>query len=274
MAKSDIHTLIQRWKKEGKGQGYGENYQPWFTAKQVSSRGNTYRPNGIKTRREHLFLSDWEYFYFLLLDWSDNIIEIREQYPLLELEETLEIAKNLNVDHPMDPRKNDLKVITTDFLITFCDGTEYAISIKPYKLLTDRELEKMEIERLYWEKRGVCWELVTDKDISVVYAKNIEFVHSTYNLKDYQISQSTILKVKKLMQPMLIKGITKLTDITNLVDDRLGLSPGNSLTIARHLIITKQWIVDMSQPLDPNKPLLIKRFALEDRGESEIKYAN
>ncbi|WP_159884811.1 hypothetical protein [Paenibacillus puerhi] len=45
---SSIQSLIKRWIKEGKGQGSGVKYKPWFTAKQVSSRGRTFRPKGIK----------------------------------------------------------------------------------------------------------------------------------------------------------------------------------------------------------------------------------
>ncbi|WP_425280860.1 hypothetical protein [Paenibacillus brasilensis] len=35
----------------------------------------------------------------------------------------------------------------------------------------------------------------------------------------------------------------------------MGFSPGNSLVIVRHLIITKKWAVDMNVKIDPNRPL-------------------
>ncbi|MCY9697590.1 TnsA endonuclease N-terminal domain-containing protein [Paenibacillus alginolyticus] len=274
---STIQSLIKRWIKEGKGQGSGENYKPWFTAKQVSSRGTTHRPKGIKTGREHLFLSDWEYFYFLLSDWSDIVSDIREQFPLLDehndIEETVEIAKQLGVEHPIEPTKNTLKVMTTDFLITFFDGTEVAVSFKPFKLVTEREVEKMEIERIYWERRGIQWELVSDKDIPLAYAKNIDYTHSVHDLSDYHISQVTVAKVKRLMEPLIIKRNSKLTEITNEIDDRLGLEPGNSLTIARHLIITKKWVVNMEELIEPNKPLPILQIPVE-KMEVQRKHAN
>lgn len=275
---STIRTQIKRWVKQGKGQGEGVNYTPWYTAKQVSSRGNTHRPKGIKNGREHLFLSDWEYFYFLLLDWSKLIEDYKEQYPLLDeeldnIEETIEIARELNVKHPINLKTNELKIMTTDYLIKFLDGTFLAVSLKPFKSITVREIEKMEIERIYWERRGVQWELVTDKDVPVTYAKNIDYVHSVYDLANYHISETIVTKVRKLMEPNLSRRTSKLTDITNEVDDRLGLLPGNSLTIARHLIVTKKWIVDMEQPIDPNKPLQILNIP-EAKGEGLRKYAN
>lgn len=275
---SSIQSLIKRWIKEGKGQGSGAIYKPWFTAKQVSSRGKTHRPKGIKTGREHLFLSDWEYFYFLLLDWSDIISDIREQFPLLDeqndIEETVEIAKKLGVEHPVEPSKNILKVITTDFLITFTDGTEVAVSIKPFKLVTEREIEKMEIERIYWERRGVQWEIVSEKDIPLVYAKNIDYTHSVSDLSNYHISQIMVAKAKKLMEPLILKRNLKLTEITNEIDDRLGLMPGNSLTIVRHLIISKKWVVNMDELIDPNMPLPILQIPVERDMEVQIRHAN
>lgn len=252
---------IQRWVKEGRGQGKGIEYKPWFTAKQVSSRGRTFRPKGIKTGREHLFLSEWEYFYFLLLDWSDMANDVREQFPLLDsnlkgIQETIEIAKELNIDHPIEPSTNDLKVITTDFLFRRPDDSEVAVSFKPFKLITAREIEKMEIERIYWEPRGVAWELITDKDVPVTFAKNVDYVHSVYDLS------------------WILKGKRKLTDITNEVDDKLGLMPGNSLTISRHLIISKKWIIDMNHPIEPNEPLKILGISASKSLEGEIRRAN
>lgn len=279
MTKKTIQTNIQRWVKEGRGQGIGVDYKPWFTAKQVSSRGRTFRPKGIKNGREHLFLSEWEYFYFLLLDWSDLVSDIREQFPLLDsslnnIEETVEVAKELNVEHPIEPKTNELKVITTDFLVKFHDETQVAVSFKPFRQITAREVEKMEIERIYWERRGVLWELITDKDVPVAYAKNIDYVHSVHDLTVHHISENTVSKVKRLMEPLIIRKNRKLSDITNEIDDKLGLLPGNSLTIARHLIITKKWVVNMEHPIDANSPLPILHIPVSAEKEGLIKYAN
>lgn len=279
MQDKSIQAQIQKWVKQGRGQGTGKNYKPWFTAKQVSSAGRTFRPKGIKTERESLFLSEWEYFYFLLSDWSDLVVDIREQFPLLDTElddikETIKIANELNVDHPIEPGKNTLKVITTDFLLRFHDGSEVAVSFKPFRSITAREVEKMEIERIYWERRGVTWELITDKDVPVPYAKNIDYVHSVYDLSAYQITDSIVAKVKRLLEPSLMKGNSRLTSLTNEVDDKLGLLPGNSLTIVRHLIITKKWVVNMEQPIDPNGPLQILLIPVVAETEGEMRHAN
>ena len=273
---SSTQKQIERWVKEGRGQGQGEGYKPWFTAKSVPSRGKIYRPKGIKTAREQLFLSEWEYFYFLLLDWSPFVRDIREQYPLLDatgydIAETVSIAEELGVDHPIDPPGNEMKVITTDFFLDY-PNDQLAVSFKLSKSITAREVEKMEIERIYWERRGVKWELVTEKDIPLIFVRNINYVHATYYFDDYHISPTIVAKAKKVMEPLFLKGDKKLTDITNFCDDRLGLQPGESLTIVRYCLICKQWKVNMDVLIEPHQPLNLLSISIpkEDGGLGQV----
>jgi len=69
----------------------------------------------------HEFLSDLERNYFYYLDFSDNVVDIREQFPILPIEETILIAEELGVEHPKNPKTKEFEAITTDFLITTKD---------------------------------------------------------------------------------------------------------------------------------------------------------
>lgn len=43
------HELkIQKWIKEGRGQGFGNSYKPWLTIRDVSSEGRSHRVFGHK----------------------------------------------------------------------------------------------------------------------------------------------------------------------------------------------------------------------------------
>lgn len=90
---------LERFMKEGRGQGHGESYRPWLTIQDVSSSGRSSRIHCRKTGREHHFLSDIKTALFLLLDWSDSVTDIREQFPL-DREETRRIAADMGVRHP------------------------------------------------------------------------------------------------------------------------------------------------------------------------------
>lgn len=62
------HELkIQKWIKEGRGQGFGNNYKPWLTIRDVSLEGRSHRVFGHKSQRTHHLLSDLELSTFLLL---------------------------------------------------------------------------------------------------------------------------------------------------------------------------------------------------------------
>lgn len=70
-----------------------------------------------KQNENIILLSDNEYNYFCLLDLSDNVIDIREQFPI-NREITTKIAEDLNITHPLDPTTQTPIVMTTDFFIT------------------------------------------------------------------------------------------------------------------------------------------------------------
>lgn len=56
--------------------------------------------------------------YFYLTEYSDVVIDFREQFPVLPLEETRLIADELGIKHPTDPKTGEPILMTTDFLLT------------------------------------------------------------------------------------------------------------------------------------------------------------
>lgn len=78
------HELkIQKWIKEGRGQGFGNNYKPWITIRDVSSEGRSHRVFGHKSQRTHHLLSDLELSAFLLLEWHSTTIDIFQSFLVL-----------------------------------------------------------------------------------------------------------------------------------------------------------------------------------------------
>jgi hypothetical protein len=152
---------FKKYLKEGRGKGTGKDYLPWLKTYNVPSHGKRARDPGWKTRRLHHVMSDHETNYLYLLEWSDLVIDIREQYPLLELEAAQAIASDMGVEYPTD---NDSKfpiVLTTDFMITVRDGErtfDIARTVKPSEELDKtRVIEKFGIERRYWAAKGIDW---------------------------------------------------------------------------------------------------------------------
>lgn len=63
MAKRKRVQNIDKFIKEGRGQGQFENYKPWLTIQDVPSLGRVTRLKGLTTNRQHEFLSDLERDY-------------------------------------------------------------------------------------------------------------------------------------------------------------------------------------------------------------------
>lgn len=157
MAKRKRHLDIDKMIKEGRGTGIGSEYKPWIRIQDISSLGRSTRLKGIKTKRQHEFLSDMERDCFYLLEFSDEVEDIREQFPLLPIEDTLLIAKELGIEHPKNPETGEFIVMTTDFLISVSHNNEtyeVARTIKSKDdLMNRRIIEKFYIEQKYWESK-------------------------------------------------------------------------------------------------------------------------
>jgi hypothetical protein len=87
---------------DGRGQGTGEDYRPFIQAhdNKVASKGWLTRHLGWKTKRIHHTLSEHEKKYLYYLEWLSEVVDIREQFPLLPLSKTEEISQQLGIKHP------------------------------------------------------------------------------------------------------------------------------------------------------------------------------
>lgn len=164
-----------RYLKEGRGQGTGPDYKPWIYIHDFPSRGISARIPGKTTGRIHHLLSRNEEYYFYILDSDPSVLDIREQFPL-RLNETMELARSLNIRHPW--KGSFPFVMTTDFLITKEDGL-HARTVKcSDELDNPRVVEKFTIEHAFWSRTGIDWKIVTEKQIDRNTALNLQWLHS------------------------------------------------------------------------------------------------
>lgn len=261
-------TKIQTFINEGRGQGEGAAYKPWLTVRDVPSLGFSSRIMGWKTGRLHHFFSKHESSHFHICEWSRKIVDIREQYPLLPLENTLAIAESCGIQHPVHPKTKKPIVLTTDFLFTLeQDGRriEQARTIKPFaQLASDRTLEKFEIERLYWKALNTDWGIVTEREIPKVLADNVEHIHDRYHREDLGFTFDDICDITVVLTDLVKKESLALRHATQACDRRLGHKPGASLAVAYHLIARRYWIVDMHTRINPGELLILKGENLQE----------
>ncbi|MGH4118246.1 TnsA endonuclease N-terminal domain-containing protein [Clostridium sp.] len=261
MAKRKRNLNIPKMIKEGRGTGKGEQYKPWIKIQDVASLGRASRIKGIKSGRQHEFLSDMKRNYFYFLEYSDKVNDIREQFSLLPIEETILIAKELGIEHPKQPETGEFIVMTTDFLISINYNDkiyELARTIKSRDdLLNKRMIEKFEIEKQYWEKKGINWGIVTEEEIDRVIANNISLVHgykelgaidSFIDIKDYEVKDLIYEFIKRI-----IDNPKTMRAICIEYDSDMCLEKGSSLCIFKYLVINKIIQIDISQKINVNK---------------------
>lgn len=260
----------QKWTEEkirertraGYGTGFGASYRPWLEIGDLSSSGRSRRVWGLKTGRVHHLFSDVEHNIFIAAEWSRTTLDIREQYPL-DRELTQSIAHDLKIRHPHYPGTHVPTVMTVDFLLTVGvpDGETYvALNAKRDEEAEDvTSLEKLEIQRTYFETLGIEHHLIYHSQIPAQSVSNIDWIRRA-QLMDGEIEP----------QPGLYDGLTSrmshelaaqqevtisLAAYCQSFDARHGLETGTGLRVARMLMQQRALMVNIASPDLTREPL-------------------
>jgi len=238
----------QQYVKEGRGQGTGAGYMPWILVQDFPSRGMVSRVRGSKTGRVHHFMSNLELSFFFLLDWSADVLDIREQYPLLDLRRMIEIAEEAQIRYPYDPQSGFPYVLTSDFYIDTTRGP-MVVTIKPAVDLTKpRVREKLEVERRYWDSQNIRWTVVTENEIDQTKAQNIEWLSQASDLTRFGLTEYE----QALCIAYFAARYTEDTigQLIRGVEREFCLPPGMGLNIYKHLAYWKRIDFDASERID------------------------
>jgi hypothetical protein len=179
--------------RRGDGQGEGATFRPYFHVRDVPSQGRSAIDLGIKTGRLHHYLSDIEYAYFLLAEFSLFVRTIREQYALLPWDETLKIALSYGIAHPLYQSSRVPRVLTSDLVLTMTPpiSPPYVVisckcqsDLNPANPESSRTLEKLLLEKVYWSRRPVRWILGTDDALPINKVQNLDFFRPTVQSRE------------------------------------------------------------------------------------------
>ncbi|MBZ9536523.1 heteromeric transposase endonuclease subunit TnsA [Cytobacillus oceanisediminis] len=247
-----------RFVNEGRGQGVGKEYKPWLTIQDFPSMGRVSRILGWKSGRIHHLFSDLQARYFYMLEWEDTVTDIREHFPLLDLEDTVQQKKDLDFKLFTDKESGYAYTLSTNFLITIKkangDNLYLARSIKMASELEKKKtLERLEIERRYWTGKGIDWGIVTQKEISTVFTKNIEWVHSClYSYVERGFTQDELIYLSNSLIERLIDTKQSIRKVTADFDKEFNYDSGTGLFVFKFLIASKQIGIDMTKQIDLN----------------------
>ena len=242
---------------DGFGRGEGDTYKPWLGIRDVPSLGVATELKSWKTGRTHVVFSNIERTAILAAQWLDRVTDIREQFPLWPMTNTKAIAEELCVNHPSHP-KGGQTLMTTDLLLTVSAPTpgHEAVAVKPKSELRDvRVLEKLEIERVYWERRGVPFSIVTDEELPESLASNLNWIDEYHFITVETLLQSDIEQAADhLFEMFNLEPRRSLRAVCSAADSRLGHPMGTCLAVVRHALSRRFWTVPLDRKLDPGKP--------------------
>ena len=171
-----------------RGSGTGADYKPWIYIREMNSMGEATALVDWKHGRAAQLLSKGEVYLYRILRFNDNVEDIREQFPLLPVTDTEEIAEKFGINHPYSPKEKCSLPLTTDLLVTLKSGELVAYSVKASRQEVEGEAhrrtrEKLVLEKTYWDLKGVKWYLKYTDNLNRIYAENIKRVCQYYDPK-------------------------------------------------------------------------------------------
>ena len=101
----------------------------------------------------------------------------------------------------------------------------------------------MEIERRYWKKKSVDWAIVTEHEISIQKAKNIEWLHTSAKIPPdlhHELYEHTVFEYI---------GLYPINLVAALIDKKFNLQPGSGMLIVKNMLWHKSIEIDMNQIL-------------------------
>jgi hypothetical protein len=249
---SRTNKLQENYIKKGRGQGIGYDYQPFIQAhdNKIASEGWLTRHKGWKTKRIHHTLSESERKYLYYCEWLNGVIDIREQFPLLPLEKTIEIAKQLGIKHAHVD--NTPVVMTTDFMLTIMtsDGPVHVVrTIKPLHRLDERTLELFEVEKRFFAEQGIDWCVITENKIPTTLVANVEWMSEAKYLDTRPGMDEELLSLvsEGLLQVFIEdSGKSSMGKLCLRTDRNFGLQQGTCMFVLQHMLANKIWGTEMN----------------------------
>lgn len=246
---------IKRFLKEGRGQGEGASYKSWLQVQDISSRGRSSRIFSYTSNRVVHLLSDLQLYYYYLLEFDTEVVDIRENYPLLDLHEV-----NISLDQELTKKLYNSKtkvphILTISFLITKIDqnNSPYHVA-RVVKASTELEkkstIDRLELQRRYFEKKNIDFGIVTEKEIQKQVSRNIGWALTAYDLQDYPQLVSNLQYLKWDMLNLLSNPEVTFNDVFGKIESSYQIEDGLALVLFKHLVATKQLVMDLDKKIE------------------------
>lgn len=172
----------------------------------------------------------------------------------MRVEDTVRLAEEHGLPHGR--YQGIAQVLTSDFLVDFDDPQNPSVAIQA-KYSSDLQkpevIERLELERRYWQEKGIPWYLVTEREISKQAFTNIQWLYPA------QLEEDKDPREQEHYAQMFVAAFTrypdrKLTDIAQELDHTGQLETGQALYWLRQLLSKHSFLFDINRPYRELKP--------------------
>ena len=133
--------------------------------------------------------------------------------------------------------------MTTDLLVTergLNSNREIAFAVKDAEeLCNERVLEKLEIERRFWERREIPWRILTDQQVKCTFTKNLSWILDSDDLNWEKLCclNPDLDRIRhELAEGQRINPQMPMRLLCGAVDQRLGYKKATTLGVLRKLL--------------------------------------
>lgn len=212
---------------------------------------------GLKVRRPIHTLSELETTYFFLMERQPNVVDIREQWPILDLDRTLRLCVDLGVRHIY--RGAYPEPFTIDFLITEkCEGivSYRAASIKTAKDASDPKVrQRLAVEYAWCQERGIPWTLVDTSSFNKTLLNTLRYIRRWFqNHYVPDMEQADFFARQFLLH--YAPNLTLESLLSNMAK-RVGIVDTAVIDIFCYCAWSSRLPVSLLHPLALNKPVVL-----------------
>lgn len=195
----------------------------------------------------------------LRMEYEERVLGMSMQLYLEPFAEIKEIAHGLGCEAPDYPHGERL---STDILVDVHrprGNHRIAVHVKyEVDLGKPRNQEKREIERRFWERRGVEFRVETEQTLPADYRHNLQHAFTCAGaLETLEIAPDLPTVRQDLARLLSLNPHASLGEITDQVDFDRSLPSGSTMTVLWAALWEGRFAADLTKPIRPSSRALV-----------------
>jgi hypothetical protein len=245
--------------RRGLGVGRGISYKPWRDIGNTGTKGTAGCVHGIRVDRRYEILDERARAYFYLLERREEISDVQEKWPILDIDRTLQLAGEFDVDHPL--HEIFPEPICVDFLIkegsTPGSGYRAAALAGSVNTISERNQRLLLIQQRWCQEHSIDWTLVDTSRLNKTVLDSLHFVRSWYR---HRLDPDT--KIADSFAKCFLDTYERNVVLDRLVETsrkRLRLASETALDLFRYCAWSRRIPVSLEHRIAKNCPVTLQR---------------